>query len=171
MQHRILTPTSDDAPWLAELAQQTFREAFTGRIKDHNLEAYIGQALMAEHFRAALADPNVTVRVIDVDGVHAGYMKLVAGAPQEGVTAGSPVELQKLYFHKGYRGHGLGALLLELAIEESRTAGHDGMWLDVWVENVGAINFYEKHGFKIVHSLTHMIGDNEQHHLIMARAL
>ncbi len=169
--HDIHIPTFDDLPELTDLGITTFREAFTGRIRDADLEGYIQSALTADKVRGALADPAVLFRVVMLEGRAVGYTKLVAVAHAGGITAKRPIELQKLYFLAACRGMGLGSQLLALAIEESRAAGHDGIWLDVWEDNKGAIRFYERNGFRLVADVDYQVGADLQRHLIMEKKL
>jgi len=48
------------------------------------------------------------------------------------------------------RGLGLGARLLDQAIDTARAAGYRSVELDVTVSNDGAIRFYERFGFNRV---------------------
>lgn len=161
----------DDLAALTDLGIQTFREAFGGRILDSDLEGYIESALTTDKIEAALKDPSVSFTVMHLDGQPVGYTKLVAGAQADGITAVRPMELQKLYFLAAYRGMGLGSQLLELAIEQSSSGEHDGIWLDVWEDNKGAIRFYEHRGFRCVADVGYQVGADLQRHLIMEKLL
>jgi len=169
--YHIHIPTLEDLEALTALGVTTFREAFTGRIRDADLEGYIQSALTADKVQAALEDPAVSFKMLLQDGQPVGYTKLVAGATAPGVSAKHPTELQKLYFLAGCRGQGLGRRLLRLAFEESKAAGHDGIWLDVWEDNHGAIRFYERSGFQQVADVDYQVGADLQRHLIMEKQL
>lgn len=169
--HHIHIPTLDDLEALTTLGITTFREAFTGRIRDEDLEGYIQSALTADKVQAALENPLVSFKMLLQDGRPVGYTKLVAGATAPGVSAKQPTELQKLYFLADCRGQGLGSRLLHLALEESKASGHEGIWLDVWEENRGAIRFYTRSGFRQVADVAYQVGADLQRHLIMEKPL
>ena len=48
----------------------------------------------------------------------------------------------------GYRGQGIGTLLLESAITWAREAGAHKMYLEVWPHNEGGLALYRKLGFE-----------------------
>ena len=75
-----------DAPWLAELAERTFRETYTTYNTPENMERYV-----AEHFAPALqaaelADPRYITLVAEAQGRPAGYTQLGHGPAPECVT-------------------------------------------------------------------------------------
>lgn len=57
-----------------------------------------------------------------------------------------PCDLARLGIIPARQGRGLGAFLLERALEECKARGHDGIRLMVWVESPAAA-LYEKYGF------------------------
>ena len=68
MTHTIRKATADDAGRLAELAAVTFPLACPPGSSPEDIAAHLANTLSERHFRAYLADPDVTVLVIDADG-------------------------------------------------------------------------------------------------------
>ncbi|MBE0701106.1 MAG: N-acetyltransferase [Acholeplasmataceae bacterium] len=60
------------------------------------------------------------------------------------------IYIQNLVVDKKHRGQGVGTKMLLHAMDSSRKAGIEKMYLDVSIKNERAINLYERHGFKIV---------------------
>ncbi|TNF35627.1 MAG: GNAT family N-acetyltransferase [Deltaproteobacteria bacterium] len=56
-------------------------------------------------------------------------------------------ELRKMYLSPGGRRQGLGKALLDVALDFARARGARRVTLDTIEEMLGAIAFYEKHGF------------------------
>jgi putative acetyltransferase len=56
-------------------------------------------------------------------------------------------ELRKMYVRPSVRGHGVGAKLLDIAVEWVRAHGGERIGLDTIDEMTRAIAFYEAHGF------------------------
>jgi ribosomal protein S18 acetylase RimI-like enzyme len=79
-----------------------------------------------------------------------------AGAPEGYAIASRPeldlVHLHHLMVRPGLRGTGLGALLLGELLHRAARAGGKRVRLKVHVDNVGALRFYEREGFRRVSS-------------------
>ena len=64
----------------------------------------------------------------------------------------SPIDCQitNIVVKKGYRGRGIGSLLLKKLIEIAKKSEFDVLGLEVNENNISAIRLYEKYGFKVV---------------------
>lgn len=60
-----------------------------------------------------------------------------------------------------YRRSGLGGKLLNFFIKQAVLRGVSRITLEVRMSNIGAINFYQKHGFKIVSTIPVYYKDGE----------
>ena len=174
MTHVIRTATADDAGSLAELAAVTFPLACPPGSDPKDIEAHLASTLSRDNFRAYLADPMVTVLVIDAGGELRGYSLLVARPAQDpdvaSVLTELPcTELSKCYVHPDAprtrrRGrtdacqHRLG-----------RRFGARGLWLGVNSQNARAIRFYEKSGFRRVGTKSFKLGSTVEHDFVMER--
>jgi len=58
--------------------------------------------------------------------------------------------IDKLVIDEGYRGLGIGNKLIEYAEKEIKSMGIDEVELYVWEFNEGALNLYEKKGYKSI---------------------
>lgn len=58
--------------------------------------------------------------------------------------------IDKLVVDEGYRGLGIGNKLIEYAEKEIKSMGIDEVELYVWEFNEGALNLYEKKGYKSI---------------------
>ncbi len=172
MTHSIRTATADDAGALADLAAVTFPLACPPGSPAEDIAAHLTATLGADSFRTYLADPDVTVLVLDAGGELRGYSLLVARASQDpGVTAAltvlPSVELSKCYVHPDHHGLGAAAELMHASIASAAATGAAGLWLGVNNQNARAIRFYTKSGFRIVGTKTFRLGDTLEHDFVM----
>ena len=101
------------------------------------------KALSDAQLRAIIADPQVEVHVLWVDGVPAGYVELDRRRPPE-------VEVAYFGLVREFIGRGLGRWLLDWAVARA----WDGVPRRVWVhtcdlDHPRALNVYQKAGFRI----------------------
>lgn len=67
MPHTVRKATADDAGALARLAEVTFPLACPPSASPEDISAHLANTLSERHFQAYLADPDVTVLVIDAE--------------------------------------------------------------------------------------------------------
>ena len=65
-------------------------------------------------------------------------------------------EIQKLYVDHFFQSRGIGAALLEFAVE------HGGRWLWTLEKNVRGIAFYQRHGFRLTDEWVYEEGTTER---------
>src|SRR2546421_11027271 len=117
---------------LAELGARTFAETFATDNSPEDMAAYIAASFNLTQQMAELADPASTFLIAEAGGVAAGYAKLHAGEPLQGVEGATPVELVRLYTSREWLGRGVGKALMCACVDEARQAGHRTIWLGVW---------------------------------------
>ena len=176
MTHVIRTATTDDAGRLAELAAVTFPLACPPGSPPEDIAAHLANTLSPDNFRAYLADPAVTVLVMDADGELRGYSLLVARPAEDpdvaAVLTELPcTELSKCYVHPDHHGLGAAAELMHASIGSAAAAGARGLWLGVDSQNARAIRFYEKSGFRRVGTKSFKLGSTVEHDFVMERGL
>jgi diamine N-acetyltransferase len=176
MTHVIRTATADDAGRLAELAAVTFPLACPPGSPPEDIAAHLANTLSPDNFRAYLADPAVTVLVMDADGELRGYSLLVARPAEDpdvaAVLTELPcTELSKCYVHPDHHGLGAAAELMHASIGSAAASGARGLWLGVNSQNARAIRFYEKSGFRRVGTKSFKLGSTVEHDFVMERGL
>lgn len=124
----IRTAKHDDLNRIAEI------EVFNYRLKFYpiflNDEFYFGE-LQVPNVAKRYADSLEDIRVWD-DGVVKGFILVQDG------------EVKKLFVEPVLQGRGIGARLLENAVEHM---GAQPLW--ALEQNAGAIRFYQRHGFRL----------------------
>ncbi|MET3720522.1 MULTISPECIES: GNAT family N-acetyltransferase [unclassified Arthrobacter] len=176
MSSTIRKATTDDAGPLAELAAVTFPLACPPSSSPEDIAAHLANTLSEEHFRAYLADPGITILVIDADGGLRGYSLLVNRPAQDpdvaaALTIRPAIELSKCYVHPEHHGLGAAAELMHASIQAATASGAAGIWLGVNSQNARAIRFYEKSGFRKVGSKSFRLGSTVEHDFVMERAV
>ena len=164
----IRSATPEDADILADLGARTFRETFEPHISGPDLEAFLATAYGEAIQRAELADPSRPARILEIDGVPAGFLQLRLGHREPGVPGKRPVELQRIYVLRAAQGGGRGASLMAEAMEMALAWGADTLWLGVWENNHKALAFYARSGFREVGDHVFKIGDQVDRDLILA---
>ena len=167
----IRRANGEDAGLLAELGARTFAETFATDNSPEDMAAYIAASFNHTQQMAELADPASTFLIAEVGGVAAGYAKLHAGEPLEGVEGPNPVELVRLYASREWLGRGVGAALMRACVDEAQQAGHRTIWLGVWERNGRAQAFYRKWNFRAVGHHVFQLGSDPQRDIVMQRAV
>ena len=161
----------EDASLLAELGARTFSETFAADNTPEDISSYLAASFNPAQQAAELADPASTFFIAEVGGLVAGYAKLHAGEPAEGVEGDNPVELVRLYVLHEWLGRGVGAELMSACLDEARRAGHGTIWLGVWERNERAQSFYRKWDFRAVGEHVFQLGSDPQRDILMERAV
>lgn len=174
MTHQIRTASADDAGRLAALAAVTFPLACPPGSRPEDIAAHVANTLSEANFRSYLADPAVTVLVIDAGGELRGYSLLAARPARDPDVAAAltllpSTELSKCYVHPDHHGLGAAAELMHASIGAAAAAGARGIWLGVNDQNARAIRFYEKSGFRKVGTKSFRLGSAVEHDFVMER--
>lgn len=156
-----------DASIIAELGQRTFRATYAAQTRPEDIDAFLADAYREKDIRAELSDPRHRYFVAEVGGVASGFAQVVLDEPWPGAVAEHPALLAHLYLVRAAQGAGLGASLMRRAIEESRGAGADILWLGVWENNARAIEFYRRWGFEATGEIPFDLGSDRQRDIVM----
>ena len=167
----IRRASHEDAGLLAQLGARTFAQTFATNNTPEDMAAYIAASFNLEQQMAELADPASSVLIAEIAGVAAGYAKLHAGEPAEGVEGPKPVELVRLYVSREWLGRGVGEALMRACVNEAQQAGHKTIWLGVWERNGRAQAFYCKWNFRTVGEHIFQLGSDSQRDILMERSV
>jgi ribosomal protein S18 acetylase RimI-like enzyme len=158
----ILRPaTPADAPALAALGRDAFVDKFGHLYSPENLAAFLEGSHSEAKVAKELSDPGMAIMLAERGGVMAGMCMLVLDSSlKEHGTALRPLELKQLYTAAGQTGGGIGAALMDWALEFARSHGADEVQLSVWSENEGAHRFYYRYGFRKIADIHFWVGDH-----------
>jgi ribosomal protein S18 acetylase RimI-like enzyme len=165
--YRDATPA--DAAALHELFDTVFCETFGRLYRREDLEAFRSKFVVADWERQ-LADPAFAVRIADVDGAPAGYIKIgPVKLPVDRKTASMLVD--QLYVRAEHHGTGIARELMDRGIDEARRRRAEALYLTVFIDNHRARRFYERYGFEDVGRYAFMVGEQADEDIIMRKAL
>lgn len=127
-----------DAPRLAEVHAQAWRETYAGMLSERFLAAVTAETRLPM-WQNSTPEGRARHWVAEVDGVIIGF----AGIRPMGPDAVRTEELWGLYLLQSHQKQGLGRALLEAALAERPAS----LW--VAAENSNAIAFYQCLGFAL----------------------
>ena len=81
------------------------------------------------------------------------------------------LEIERFYVLKAFHGNGYGRQMMNYCENFGRVRLYNHLWLGVWKQNPGAIEFYKKMGFTITGEHIFKVGHEEQWDWIMEKEL
>ena len=152
---------------LREIAIQTFDETFASTNSKENMEDYNARCFNEQVLKKELRDPESWWYFIEYDHQIAGYLKVNVGAAQTEMQDENGFEVERIYVRKDFYGKGVGAALMEHAIQKGRRLRKKYLWLGVHEKNFRALGFYAKFGFREFDDHIFMMGKEPQRDLLM----
>ena len=154
-----------DADALRDLFSDSFVDTFGHLYRPADLQEFLDGNSQAK-WRANLTDPDVAIRVAELDGELAGFVELAPKKlPYE--TSAPAIELRRLYLRSSAHGRGIADELMKWALEEAARRGAQEIILSVFVDNHRARRFYERYGFDVVGKYDFMVGSHADEDLIL----
>lgn len=145
---------------LSILGQATFYEAFADFVPVADLVAHCTHQHAVEKYAGYLADPATVVFAAEVpmnpsapgaDGGRSapvGYVVLTKPDLPVADVAPTDAEVKRVYVLGRFQGRAVGAALMRAAEREAAARGQRRLLLGVNAQNVPAISFYEKLGYR-----------------------
>jgi len=156
---------------LQELSISTFTQAFQAQNNADDFEAYLDSAFSLEQLRSELSNPFMYFYFVAVANTLAGYFKINVLDAQNELHEIDGMELERIYVKPGYQGMGIGLEMLSFVESLALKADKTYLWLGVWEKNLGAIRFYERHGYKKFDTHPYFIGDDKQTDWLLKKQL
>ncbi len=159
----IRSARPEDAPALARLKLETFRETFLDKgfaipYPPDDLAQFEAASYAVPAVAAELADPAKQTWVAELDGRLVGYAQVgpcklphVQACPDHG-------ELYQLYVRRDAQGLKLGGALLQVALDHLAATRPGPLWLGVWSGNEKAQAVYAARGFEKVGDYRFKVG-------------
>ena len=157
----IRRATKSDVFELSTLSSQVFLSTYGGTapVQDiaSHVESYFSEAVVGTEI---LCDDVSYLMAVDGQRC-AGMLKIREGDLPDVLRGQSVVEVQQLYVSPDFQRRGVGGLLLDAAVAETRERGMGGIWLSVWADADWAMNFYTRYGFISLAEIPFMMADTE----------
>ena len=138
----------DDALCLGVLSTQVFLDTYATQ----GIRPAVAREVLALHsvavYEALLADAGVTILVAECAGHLVGFSQVGNGVGNEQLPPAAAAELKRLYVQERFAGRGVGRDLLRQAEKSAAALGADLLWLQAWVGNTRALQFYPRCGYE-----------------------
>jgi diamine N-acetyltransferase len=140
-----------DARIVSQLAHKIWRQHYIPIIGSLQVD------YMLQHFQSDLAIQNQIASgynyfLLETGGFAVAYFAMLPEAEQT-------LHISKIYVDRLRQRSGLGSMIITFIEAYCRKNQLEEIWLTVNRHNHGAINFYRKHGFKMLETLIQDIGN------------
>ena len=133
---------------LADLSSSTFTSTYLPTNKQSDIDYFIQQCCQPLQIASEIEDPLLDY-LLFFEGVSlTGYCKLRYHEAEQ------KIEIARFYLTESFIGKGVAKFFMEHLIEYAKKLNFSVLELSVWKENLRAIRFYEKSGFKITGETT-----------------
>jgi len=169
----IREATPDDAASLALVGAATFLDSFAGTLDGSDIVAHCRaqHAVDVYHDYLARATARIWLAVVSPGDAPVGYLILDAASLPVEAPHPDDVEIKRVYLLHRFRGSGVGAELMWLAIHAARSREARRVVLGVYSGNARAIAFYERHGFRQIGTRRFRVGTREYDDYMMGLEL
>ena len=161
-----------DATELSELAERTFRDAFSSTNTEENMNLHCARAFSPALQLAEISNPHIVTLVAQSRAGLVAFAQLhLRSETPACVSAPRAVELHRIYVDKSFHGTGLAVDLMEKVIRIAEQHGAGAVWLGVWEHNPRAIRFYQRSGYVEAGDHVFVMGTDRQRDIVMVRSL
>lgn len=167
----IRKASAEDIPSLCTMAGKAFQTAYTGKMPEEDLLAYVTKAFSQEQVLAEWQDAGNTFLLAFYGQELAGYAKINTNPRPERQETAQYIELERLYLLTPFQGRQIGTVLMEHCVRRATGLGYAALWLNVWEQNTAAIKFYQRWHFELIDWTIMMRGKDPQKGLWMRKWL
>ena len=146
----IVKATIKDAELLSNLGRKTFIESHSISASEENISEYVHLKYTTKALEAELNDSQNIYHILYHEKTAIGYSKIILNASNINIPFKNVTKLERFYVLQAYHNLKLGWELFNFNVQLSKKNNQAGMYLFTWTENMRAINFYTKAGFKII---------------------
>jgi ribosomal protein S18 acetylase RimI-like enzyme len=159
--------TLKDIDQLKEIGRKTFHETFSESNSEENMQKYLDEKFSTEKLTEELNNTDSEFYFATLENKVIGYLKVNFGESQTELKDDKALEIERIYVSKEFHGKKVGQLLYNKAIQIAQQKNKDYVWLGVWEENLRAVRFYTKNGFREFDKHIFKLGNEEQTDLMM----
>jgi ribosomal protein S18 acetylase RimI-like enzyme len=157
-----------DCSTIAELGRQTFAETYGDVSNKESIERYLAAKFSTETIAAELASPGDRFYIANFKSNPVGFTKLKNDREAKGLHGRKTIEVERIYVLPEYQRSKVGSELMRQCKEIARAEKFETIWLQVWQQNLKAIQFYQKAGF-VIYETTHFSFDDITHQDFLMR--
>lgn len=167
----IILALPEHARPLAEFSSAAFRDAYAHANTEEDMTLYISENFTEEEIAKEIAEKSTFLFLAMLDEKIIGYVKLGTATSPEQLNGKAAIEIERFYVDKKLQSQKIGALLLNHVLQFSKRQEKKIIWLGVWKNNLRAISFYEREGFKKFGVTPFTLGRDLQEDFLMKRDL
>lgn len=154
--------TLEDIGKIKYISEKTFYETFSNENTKEDMENYLKENFSYDCLECEIKNDGSRFYIVENNDEVVAYMKLNFDKAQTEAGHNNSLEVQRIYLLQQYKNNHIGKKLMEKAIEIGRNKNLNYIWLGVWENNINAIRFYEKQGFKKFDTHIFKLGEDEQ---------
>lgn len=144
------------------ICEKTFYETFSNENTEEDMQNYVNENFSYEQLELEIRNDYSRFYIVKNNKEVVAYMKLNFDKAQTEAGYDNSLEVQRIYILEEYKGKHIGKFLIQKAIQIGKSNDLNYIWLGVWENNMNAIKFYEKQGFKKFCTHTFKLGEDEQ---------
>lgn len=167
----LRSATTQDAELIADISRKTFYDTFAQDNTEADMQKFLGEQFTKGRLMLEVGEPQNDFFLAYVDDKVAGYLKLRDGKVPAELKDVPSLEVARLYVLQEFLGKGVGAFLMNVAINTALEKGKEILWLGVWEKNERAIAFYTRYGFQKFGEWDFLLGNDLQKDWLMKKAL
>lgn len=152
-----------DIEAIRRIARASWETDYPDILSRETAESVIDEWYAPDELADELAHPWTVLAVAETEGAVVGFVHAVTGDDVGHVL--------RLYVDPTHRRQGIGRRLLEHAVDEMVTLGHDRVAVLVLAENELGVAFYRSAGFETIDEAETSIGGNTYRELRMERPI
>jgi ribosomal protein S18 acetylase RimI-like enzyme len=158
-----------DMDLLLSFARENFILTYYHLNDPSDMDAYLEEAFSEDTFQREFEHPESDFYCLKEKNRLIGYYKINYGEAQTEPEHPNAAELERVYVAQSHKGRGLGRMMINHAIEQSKDLQY--LWLGVWKDNEAAIGFYKNLGFEDFGTHIFHLGNDPQEDLILRIAI
>lgn len=168
----LRAPTPADVAELADLSRGTFLAKFGHLYRPQDLLPFLEDMHSPAAVTREMDSPDRCYCVAERDRRLVGYCKLglACGFPEH-ARGRRVIEIKQLYTAANATGSGIGAAMMDWALNAAHQFGADEIQLSVWNQNYGAQRFYARYGFEKVADIGYWVGEQRDEEFLFSLML
>lgn len=161
----------EDVHQLRSIALKTFIQSYKHLNTEKNFDWYTSQAFCIEKLLEEIRCEDSFLYFIRNEKNIVGYLKLNINDSQTENHCLDCLEIERIYLSTEFQSKGIGRKMVQFAINKAIALSRTKIWLGVWINNPGAIEFYKKMGFIESGSHIFKFGDEDQIDILMEKSI
>ncbi len=169
---KIRIAVAADAGSIVNISRETFYNAYAAFNTQANMENFIHNYFSVETIKEELNEEKTVYLIAENSNSIAGYAKLKdKSLPPVSLNNNNVIEVARIYASVNKINSGVGSMLMNECMAIAAKKKRHYIWLGVWEQNIKAVRFYERFGFKKFGTHIFMLGDDAQTDWLLAKEI